>query len=133
MESVIPYLLQSSEPSIRFKTRVNILGESPDSASIKKLRKEIRVSPRVMALLSEQGRDGRIPFHPYAKFYGAHWVLAALSDLGYPAGDKALVPLCDQVLGWLTSQEYETRLIRRRKGGPDRRVSPHGVLRSSES
>jgi hypothetical protein len=125
MESAIPYLLQSSEPSIRYKTRVNILGEPPDSASIKKLREEIRMSPRVLALLSERSRDGRISFHPYAKFCGAHWVLAALADLGYPAGDKTLVPLRDQVLAWLTSKEYETRLIRRRKSGP---VRIHGSV-----
>ena len=113
-------LLTSVEPSIRYKTRIHVLGESPDSPSIRQLQEEIRSSPRVTTLLSERGPDGRIPFHPYAKFYGAHWVLATLADLGYPPGDETLIPLRDQVLEWIASQEYETRLIRRRKNGPVR-------------
>jgi hypothetical protein len=120
MESVISRLLRSVEPSIRYKIRVHVLGEAPDSPAIRRLQAEIRVSPRVTALLSERGPDGRIPFHPYAKFYGAHWVLAALADLGYPPGDETLIPLRDQALGWIASREYETRLIRRRKTGPVR-------------
>jgi ADP-ribose pyrophosphatase YjhB (NUDIX family) len=125
MESVIHRLLRSVEPSIRYKVRVHVLGEAPDSPAIRQLQEEIRVSPRVKALLSERGRDGRIPFHPYAKFYGAHWILAALADLGYPPGDETLLPLRDQALNWIASQEYETRLIRRRKTGP---VRIHGSL-----
>ena len=117
MESVISRLLQSGEPSIRYKTRIQVLGEAPDSPSVRQLQEEIRVSPRVKKLLSERGPDGRIPFHPYAKFYGAHWVLRALAELGYPPGDETLIPLRDQTLEWIASQEYETRLIRRRKTG----------------
>jgi hypothetical protein len=120
MESVIDRLLSSDEPSIRYKARVHVLGEAPDSPAIRKLQEEIRVSPRVTTLLSERSPDGRIPFHPYAKFYGAHWVLTTLADLGYPPGDATLIPLCDQALGWIASQEYETRLIRRLKNGPAR-------------
>ena len=125
MKSVIERLLESMEPSVRYKARVHVLREDPDSRAIRKLQEEIRVSPRVKALLSERGPDGRIPFHPYKKFCGAHWVLAALADLGYPPGDKSLFPLRDQVLEWMTSEEYETRLIRRRKNGP---VRIHGSL-----
>ncbi len=120
MESVINRLLHSAEPSIRFKIRAHVLGESPDSPSMGKLQEEIRKSPRVTMLLSERGRDGRIGFHPYAKFYGAHWVLSILANLGYPPGDKTLIPLRDQALEWIASQEYETRLIRRMKTGPAR-------------
>jgi hypothetical protein len=120
MENVIQYLLSSAEPSIRYKTRVCVLGEAPGSTAIRQLQKEVRDSARVKALLSERGRDGRIPFHCYAKFYGAHWVLVTLADLGYPPGDKSLIPLCDQALGWIASQEYEMRLIRRMESGPAR-------------
>jgi hypothetical protein len=125
LEAVINRLLCSEEPSIRYKTRVHVLGEADNSPAIRQLQEEIRVSPRVSTLLSERGPDGRLPFHPYAKFYGAHWVLAALADIGYPPGDDMLMPLCDQVLGWIASQEYETRLIRRRKTGP---VRIHGSI-----
>jgi hypothetical protein len=59
----------------------------------------------VRALLSGRGADGRVadPKQPYSKWRGAHWVLLALAELGYPAGDESLVPLRDQVLDrWLT-------------------------------
>ena len=54
------------------------------------------------------------PSHPtrcaargvYAKWQGAHWVLAALADLGYPPGDPALHPLREQVLGTWLDQSY---------------------------
>jgi hypothetical protein len=119
-ESAVNRLLRSEEPSIRYKTRVHVLGESPSSPAIRRLQEEIRVSPRIATLLSERSPDGRIPSHPYAKWYGAHWILATLADLGYPPGDKTLIPLRDQVLEWIASPEYETRLIRRGKTGPVR-------------
>jgi hypothetical protein len=81
------------------------------------LRGEIAHSSRVRGLLAERDRRGEIPFSPYAKWYGAHWVLVMLAELAYPPGDTALVPLRDQVLDWLTSREYD-RWIRRVKGIP---------------
>ena len=124
-KSVINRLLRSVDPSIRYKTRVDLLGESHDSPEIRRLQEQIRVSPRVATLLSERAPDGHLPFHPYAKFYGAHWVLVALADIGYPPSDKKLIPLRDQVLDWIASEEYETRLIRRMKEGP---VRIHGSV-----
>jgi hypothetical protein len=97
MREVIEKLLASDDPSVCFKTRVNVLGESPRSAGIEELREEIRSSARVRALLADRDAGGRIPYPPYAKWYGAHWILAALADIGYPPGDRSLMPLCDQV------------------------------------
>ena len=98
-------LLASPEPSIRWKVRTRVLDEAPDSAGIVALRHEIRDSERVRRLLA--------PFSStswpgaYAKWQGAHWVLAALADLGYPSGDSALHPLREQVLDtWLDASYY---------------------------
>jgi hypothetical protein len=65
----------------------------------------VRTSPRVGRLLSNRGRDGRSTVQKgiYAKWQGAHWVLAALADLGYPPGDETLRPMAEQVQdAWLT-------------------------------
>ncbi|MEW6685342.1 MAG: hypothetical protein AB1393_03945 [Candidatus Edwardsbacteria bacterium] len=88
VNNIINKLLNSDEPSVRFKVLVNVLGKELESAEIKKLQEEIKSSPRVRLLLSERDKDGEIPFHPYRKWSGAHWVLASLADIGYPAGDK---------------------------------------------
>jgi hypothetical protein len=110
MNNIIEKLLNSDEPSVRFKVLMNVLGRKLESAEIKKLREEIKSSPRVKLLLSERRRDGKIPFHPYRKWYGAHWVLATLADIGYPSGDKSLIPLREQVLAWLFSEEHRKHI-----------------------
>jgi len=107
--------LSSSEPSIRWKTRVHVLGEDPDAKSIRGLREEVRRSPRVRALLSRRDQLGRAGTarQVYYKWQGLHWVLASLADLGYPEGDEGLYPLRDRVVGfWLGPgyfREYTAR------------------------
>jgi hypothetical protein len=110
IKDIIDKLLSSEEPSVRFKVLVNVLGRKLESAEIKKLQEEIRKSTRVKLLLSERRKDGKIPVHPYAKWYGAHWVLATLADIGYPSGDKSLIPLREQVLAWLFSEEHRKHI-----------------------
>ena len=105
MEPVVQRLLQSEEPSVRFKVLVDILERPRDVPEICALQEEIRTSPRVSALLSDRTAAGTIPYHPYTKWYGAHWVLAALAEIGYPSGDPSLIPLREQVLDcWLSPQ-----------------------------
>jgi hypothetical protein len=105
-EEVIDKLLHSEEPSIRLRARVEILGESIHSQLNKTLQEEVSRSDRVRLLLSERNKDGTIPFHPYAKWYGAHWVLASLADLHYPKSDASLAPLREQVYDWLMSKTH---------------------------
>lgn len=107
-QPIIERLLASEEPSIRWKVRVGVLGESPASPAIRRLREQIRTSRRVQTLLSRRDRDGRIGVNVYAKWYGAHWIMATLADIGYPQGDRSLLPLRDQLMDWwLGSRYYE--------------------------
>lgn len=105
--TVVDRLLNSSEPSVRYKVLVGVQGADQSSKQIVRFREEIRSSARAQGLLSERDGDGKIPFHPYAKWYGAHWVLASLADLGYPPGDTDLVPLREQVYAWLLGRSHE--------------------------
>src|SRR2546422_3759235 len=107
MDSVLDTLLSSNEPAVRLKAHTQLLSDDPRSSKIQKLREEIRASPRVHALLSERRKDGKIPVHPYAKWDGAHWVLAALAELGYPKNDKALVRVREQENKWLLSTAHK--------------------------
>jgi hypothetical protein len=72
----------------------------------------VRRSPRARALLSRRtqlGRPGTVR-QVYYKWWGIHWVLASLADIGYPPGDEDLHPLRDRILElWLRPsffQEY---------------------------
>jgi hypothetical protein len=109
-QAIIDRLLHSNDPAIRFKTRVNILEEDPYSQDIMDLQNEIRTSQRVQGLLSGRGPDGRIPRPPYSKWDGAHWILASLADLNYPAGDTELLPMRDQVYEWLFSSAHRKNI-----------------------
>ncbi len=105
-EAILERLLSSPEPSIRYQARVLVCGEEPASQALRALREEVRQAPRTKALLSTRNAGGRIPWHPYAKWSGAHWTLARLAELGYPAGDESLLPLREQVLEWLLGSKH---------------------------
>jgi len=97
-------LLHSEDPSIRWKTRVLIMGEDPTSRRIRDLEQQVRESPRVRTLLARRDARGLLRgiSNPYSKWQGAHWVLASLADIGYPREDRSLHPMRDQVLDrWL--------------------------------
>ena len=110
MKQVINTLLDSKEPSIQYKIRVHILEQNPDSHELIELQQKIKNSLRVKTLLSERNKKGEIPFWPYKKWFGAHWILVDLADLDYPQNDDSLIPLREQVLSWLLSDNY-LRLI----------------------
>jgi hypothetical protein len=107
---VIDRLLSSNEPAVRFKILAYVQGKTQDSGEVKQVQEEISKSPRVDKLLSERSEGGSIPHHPYAKWLGAHWVLSLLADLGYPPGDESLIPLREQVYGWLFGQKHESSI-----------------------
>ena len=107
--SAVATLLKSTEPSIRWKVRVAVLGDDVQSKGVRAMREEIRTSPRVQALLARRDSQGRINTRRgvYDKWQGAHWILASLADLGYPEGDSTLFPVRDQVLDcWLNREFY---------------------------
>lgn len=113
--NIIDRLLKSPEPSIRYKARVLVLGESRKSRMTVKLRQEIKSSVRVDRLLKNRDSNGHIKpaMHAYKKWSGAHWVLATLADIGYPH-DKSLKPVIDQVMNtWLDPVYLESMVMKK--------------------
>lgn len=105
-EVVVERLLASEEPAVRYKARLNVLGEDAGSEEMRALRAEIGPSPRMQALLSEMDEEGNLPHHPYRKWVGAHWILADLADNFYPPGDERLIPLRERQLAWLLHPKH---------------------------
>jgi hypothetical protein len=105
-DPLIQSLLGSSQPAVRFNTLVNVLGYKRDAPEALEAQSAISGSALVRTLLSERDDQGQIPLHPYAKWRGAHWVLACLADLGYPPGDTSLQPLMEQVYVWLLGRQH---------------------------
>jgi hypothetical protein len=102
--NLLDRLLESEEPSIRLQVRLGM--DNASETEVTDMREQVRQSPRVATLLSERNADGLVETHPYQKWWGAHWVLVTLAELGYPPGDDALVPLREQSLNWLFSDDY---------------------------
>ena len=94
---LIEKLRYYGEACVRLKITLHIVGKAADTKEVRILRDEVRESVLARTLLSERNADGQIPLNPYDKWRGAHWVLALLADLGYPPGDRDLLPLREQV------------------------------------
>lgn len=84
-------LLGSDEPAIRWKTRVHVLGEDPESHALRELQAEIKASPRVRTLLARFDAHGDLPgtSGPYAQWQGGHWVLVHLRRSPLPDHHRA--------------------------------------------
>jgi hypothetical protein len=106
ISSPIQQLLASEEPAVRYRAYVDVLGGDPESAEGQALRREIPAGRTASLLLSERDGQGSLPYHPYNKWLGAHWVLACLAELGYPPGDAGLKPLLEQSYAWLLSAHH---------------------------
>src|SRR5574337_1579717 len=109
-DDLVKRLRRSDNPSIRWKLRAAVLDDDPTSKSMRRLQADIRDGPIVQALLARRGADGciRTRRDVYDKWQGAHWVFAALADVGYPRGDETLLPLRDQVFEfWLRDQYFK--------------------------
>lgn len=104
---IVETLLASDSPSIRYKTRLHVLGEDP--ATLETLKADIAGSAEATGLLQRQDADGAIHVfrNAYDKWQGTHWVMAALADIDYPSGDKRLELLRDQLQReWLAPNYY---------------------------
>jgi hypothetical protein len=125
VDAIVDVLLADPEPAVRWRARTEVLGEAADSASVRRLRAEIRNSPLVARLLAGRDADGRLSVRPvYGKWQGAHWALAALADIGYPPGDGSLRPMRDQILDTWLHPDYFREFEADRKSAAYR---GHGV------
>ncbi len=112
MNEVVSQLIGLDEPAVRYKIETQVRGREPDAAEMRQLRESIKHSEQVQGLLAERDAEGSIPYHAYAKWDGAHWVLNLLADLCYPPGDESLRPLAEQVYEWLLSDTREHTMKR---------------------
>jgi hypothetical protein len=126
VQTVVDLLLSSDEPAVRYRTYVDVLGGDAQSVEARSLRAEIPGGHAARTLLSERDSRGLIPYHPYQKWLGAHWVLACLAEIGYPPGDASLKPLLEQSYKWLLSPDHLKKAVRMIAGRVRRCASQEG-------
>jgi hypothetical protein len=95
--ALVDLLCTDADPVVAWRARLLLAGEAEQSRAMRRLRQAIGASPMAQRLLTPpRGK----PLHPYAKWQGPHWTLYSLAEIGYPPGDRALLPLRDRVLDW---------------------------------
>lgn len=111
-EHAIQWLLESEEPSIRYFTLTELLGEPSSSPEVKKFKEQLPRGRWIRTLLAGQQPDGGFGAHPYKKWDGAHWRLVSLVELGISEGEPQAVLAANRVLRWLTGSAHRQRIPR---------------------
>jgi hypothetical protein len=99
------------DPLVRWKLANLALTTRPSIPQDKTFEELHDESQVVRQLLFDKNSEGQITFHPYNKWFGAHWILSILADMHYPAGDSALKPLLEQSYAWLLSKEHARHIL----------------------
>ncbi len=110
----VRWLLASEDPSVRYFTRVDLLGESERSRGVRADRSRIRHGRRVRSLLSGQRVDGGFGVHWYKKWAGATWRIVSAAELGVPPDDPPVRRAAAHVLARLPWTRAEPRPVRGR-------------------
>ena len=102
-EDVVDWLLEDDEqnPSIRYFTLINLLGEDPDSTKVRKAQRKIMASGPMVDILRKQSEEGFWvePGSGYRpKYTSTVWSLIMLAQLGADHRDEKVHKACNYVL-----------------------------------
>jgi hypothetical protein len=109
-EKVIEWLLQSKNPSIRYRTQRDLIGIPPDG----NLRKEIEASRPVQKIFSKMHPDGYWLHRnvgdgiDYAMSSSTHFVLSYLAELGMDKSNAIVNKAVNRYLN-LPEADYQTK------------------------
>jgi hypothetical protein len=94
------WLLEADNPSVRYFTLVDLLGESPDDKKALAAKKEILKTGAVPAILAarENGLWGDPARYYTDKYKGTSWQLIILAELGVTNENNELKAACEFIL-----------------------------------
>ncbi len=99
--AVLDWLLSPDDPSVRFFTLTELLGEPAEGGEAAAARREIMAQGAVPRILAAQGADGHFgrPGRFYNdKYTGTVWQLIMLAELGADPGDARVRAACEAIL-----------------------------------
>ena len=96
-------LCAHQNPVVAYRARRLLAGESDSSRAMRKLRQAIGSSQMASRLLLALNGER---FNPYRKWQGPHWTLYSLAEIGFPPGDKRLLPLRERVMEWMFAPAF---------------------------
>ena len=101
--TLIDLLCAHENPVVAYRARRLLAGESESSRALRTLRLAIGSSEMAKRLLLALNGER---FNPYRKWQGPHWTLYSLAEIGFPAGDKRLLPLRQRVMDWMFAPAF---------------------------
>ncbi len=108
-DPIFQTLLRSEDPSVKYRA-LKLFG-GVETEQLEQLQEEMRASPRVRKMLAPLLQEENTP-GVYAKFTGAHWVLADLADNGIPPGDEEVASIRERVCDfWLEPERTRERVV----------------------
>jgi hypothetical protein len=123
------WLLEDDNPSVRYFTLKEILGESETNSEVKKARKAIMTTGIVPRILEKQNDDGSwgVPenFYVNAKYKGTVWTIITLAEVDADGQDKRIKKAAEFILA--RSQDKQSGGFAYRSGtdgGDHERVVP---------
>lgn len=121
MEAIIDWLVNSDEPWTRYRTRLDLMGEFPDSPAVMVEREGMLEHLRVRGLLHTAGTWGEQPIKRHNDAAHALYALSTLADFGLRADDPGVAELAQKVMGQQSAEGafQSPVLIARAFGGTD--------------
>jgi hypothetical protein len=107
-ENATRWLLERENPSVRYFTLTEFLGEPESDREVREAKNEIMKVGAVPSILTRQSSEGWLvaPHRFYtAKYKGTVWQLIILAELGADAKDERVKKACEFVLA--NSQDRE--------------------------
>lgn len=106
-DRVLTWLLEPSQPSIRYLTLTRLLGKRESDADVRRARSEITSTGWVAETLGRRNPGGwweREKPRMEPRFLGTNWTLLALSDLGATRGIPEVRDSCEF---WMTNSPLQ--------------------------
>lgn len=108
-EEIKDWLLEESNPSVRYFTLVNLLGRPEDDDEVRNAKKNIMINgaiPGMLGIMRSGDYAAVLPNFYTAKYKGLVWQLIILAELGADGDDEEIKSYCEYLLEH--SQEKET-------------------------
>lgn len=100
-ERVIKWLLETDNPSVRYKTLITLLKKPYDDIDVVNARKAIMENSKIKKILDKQNIDGSFgdPIKFYRdKYKGTVWVVLLLAELDADPMDERVKKACEFIL-----------------------------------
>ncbi|MCI4320249.1 MAG: hypothetical protein L3K23_09010 [Thermoplasmata archaeon] len=110
----VRWLLESTDPSVRYFALTDLLGESERSGEVRAAKKQISRGARLQALLQGQRADGGFGVHWYKKWAGTTWRLVSSVELGVPPKNSVARRAAKHVLSRLPLARVDPHRIQGR-------------------